>query len=189
MKKLIWVGIVIPLLLTGCGLKDIAIQNAIEATQDEIGKIQTAIAETQAAKTTPSHVVTLAPTPTDTSNLIPTETTKLVSENDLAVCDAYQDLVNAWPADSPAVKAAGSAQDIYLAIEETGAALAAAGRSADSSELGEAGVAVGNAAVKDIEMDETAREIGFVPYFDESRIGGKLLSNLCSELGKPISYP
>ena len=127
--------------------------------------------------------------PTATPTPVPTPTTEPVSENDLAVCDAYQNLVNAWPADAEAVHAAGSAQDIYLAIEEAGAALAAAGHSADNSELGQVGVDVGNAAVRDIKMDETAREVGFVPFFDADRIGGELLSRLCLEMGRPISQP
>lgn len=112
-----------------------------------------------------------------------------VSENDLAVCDAYQNLVNAWPADSPAVVAAGSAQDIYLAIEEAGAALATAGQSADNPELGQVGIEVGNATLRFIEVNEDVVNKGFVVFFGEGRIGGELLSQLCLEMGRSISQP
>ena len=113
---------------------------------------------------------------------MPTPTTEPVSANDLAVCDAYQNLVNAWPADTSAVQAAGPAQDIYLAIEEAGAALATAGLSADDPELGQVGEKVGNAAVRAIELTEELRAIGWIDFFDESRIGGDALSQLCFEL-------
>ena len=175
MKIKIILGILSALFLVGCGPSE--------------GEIQTAIAETEAAQTTPTGSPRLDPPPESTPTLVPTPTVPLVSENDLAVCEAYQNLVNAWPDDSPAVKAAGSAQDIYLAIEETGAELATAGHSADNPELGQAGVNVGNAALRNIEMDEAAREIGFVPFFDETLIGGGLLSQLCLEMGRPISRP
>jgi len=175
MKKMIFLGMLSALFLVGCGISE--------------GEIQTAIAETEAVKPTPTATPTLVPKPTTTPTLVPTPTAELVSDNDLAVCDAYQNLVNAWPDDSPATKAAGSAQDIYLAIEETGAALATAGHSADNPELGQVGVEVGNAALRVIEMDEVAREIGFVPFFDETMIGGELLSQLCLEMGRLISQP
>ncbi len=132
---------------------------------------------------------TATPTMVPTSTSTPTPTEEPVSANDLAVCDAYQQLIDAWPVDSAAVNAAGSAQDIYLAIEEAGAALVDAGKSADDPDLGQIGENVGNAAVRAIELNEEARQIGFVPFFDESWIGGEALSQLCLQIGKPISQP
>jgi hypothetical protein len=118
-----------------------------------------------------------------------TPTAEPVAENDLAVCDAYQHLVDAWPVDSEAVHAAGSAQEIYQAIEAAGAALVTAGQSADDPELARVGESVGEAAVKFIQMDESARQVGFVPFFEESHIQGEALSSLCAEIGRPISLP
>ncbi|MBN1148973.1 MAG: hypothetical protein JXA78_17070 [Anaerolineales bacterium] len=112
-----------------------------------------------------------------------------MSENDLAVCDAYQHLVDVWPADTEAVQAEGSAQEIYQAIEDAGAAVVAASQSADNPELARVGEAVGEAAVAFIQMDESARQIGFVPFFEESQIEGEALSQLCAEIGRSISLP
>jgi len=175
MKIKIILAIFSALFLVACGLSE--------------GEIQTAIAETKTVKAEPIGTPKLVPTRNSTPTLVPTETAELVSGNDLAVCDSYQNLVNAWPGDSPAMKAAGSAQDIYLAIEESGSELATAGQSADNPELSQVGVRVGNAAVRAIEMDEAARQIGFVPFFDEKLIRGEMLSQLCLELGRPISIP
>ncbi len=127
--------------------------------------------------------------PTATPTLVPTPTAEPVSENDLAVCDAYQHLVDVWPADSEAVQAAGSAQEIYQAIEDAGVALATASQSADNPELARVGEGVGEAAVESIQMDETAQQIGFVPFFEESHIEGEALSQLCAEMGRPVSLP
>ena len=127
--------------------------------------------------------------PTATPTLVPSPTAEPVSANDLAVCDAYQRLVNAWPADTPAVQAAGSAQDIYSAIEEAGATLSTAGLSADDPELGQVGEKVGNAAVRAVQYTEELREIGWIDFFDESLIGGEALSQLCLEMGRPVSQP
>ena len=44
MKKKYWLLIIISMLITGCGLTDAAINRAISETQEEVGKIQTAIA-------------------------------------------------------------------------------------------------------------------------------------------------
>jgi hypothetical protein len=123
------------------------------------------------------------------SRSAPTSTPETVSGNDLAVCDAYQHLVDVWPADSEAVQAAKSAQEIYEAIEDAGAELTITSQSADDPELARLGEAVGEAAVEQIQMDESARRIGFVPFFDESMIGGEALSQLCADMGRPISLP
>ena len=40
-----------------------------------------------------------------------------------------------------------------------------------------------------IALDEDARAIGFIPYFDESWIGGEALRQLCIDLGRPVSQP
>jgi hypothetical protein len=135
-----------------------------------------------------------APTPVPTPTLTPvpptsTPTPETVSGSDLAVCDAYQHLVDVWPADSEAVQAAKSAQEIYEAIEDAGAELVITSQSADDPELARLGEAVGEAAVEHIQMDESARQIGFVPFFEESYIGGEVLSQLCAEMGRPISLP
>ena len=132
---------------------------------------------------------TATPTLVSTPTLVPSPTAEPVSANDLAVCDAYQRLVNAWPADTQAVQAAGSAQDIYSAIEEAGATLSTAGLSADDPELGQVGEKVGNAAVQAIQYPEELREIGWIDFFDESLIGGEALSQLCLEMGRPVSQP
>ena len=139
---------------------------------------------------TPATPPTSVP-PTDTPTPSPTSTptAEPVSEDDLAVCDAYQHLVDAWPVDSEAVHAAGSAQEVYQAIEAAGAALVTAGQSADDPELARVGERVGEAAVKFIQMDESARQVGFVPFFEEAHIQGEALSSLCAEIGRPISLP
>ena len=123
-------------------------------------------------------------------NLVETgPTTEPASENDLAVCDAYQHLVDVWPADSEAVRSAGSAQEIYQAVEDAGVALSTAGLSADDPELGQVGERVGNAAVQAIQYSDELREIGWIDFFDESLIGGEALSQLCLEMGRPDSLP
>lgn len=162
-QQMISVGLVL-LLTVGCGL--FATSTAVPPT------------------TTPALI---SPTATPTS--VPTPTAELVSENDLAVCDAYQHLVDVWPADTEAVQAEGSAQEIYQAIEDAGAAVVAASQSADNPELARVGEAVGEAAVAFIQMDESARQIGFVPFFEESQIEGEALSQLCAEIGRSISLP
>lgn len=111
------------------------------------------------------------------------------SRNDLAVCDAYQQLVDSWPADSAAVDEAGSANEIYEAIEDAGQALVSASRSADNPDLADIGEAVGEATVKFIQLNDDARAIGFIPFFDESLIGGNELSQICEEIGRPVSLP
>ena len=62
------------------------------------------------------------------------------SESDLAVCDAYQHLVDVWPANSEQVQAASSAQEIWNAVTDTGEALKTTSETANSNELKEAGI-------------------------------------------------
>ena len=74
MKKPYWVVIIISPFLTGCISSEKAIQNAIAETQAEIGKIQTAIAETEAAKPTGTSTLTQTFTPEPTITTEPTIT-------------------------------------------------------------------------------------------------------------------
>ncbi len=111
------------------------------------------------------------------------------SKNDLAVCDAYQQLVDSWPADSAQVHAAGSADEIFDAIADTGQALVAASQLADDPELADAAETVGENAVKFVEGNANLRERGFIPFFAEHLIGGSELSQICTEIGRPISLP
>ena len=74
MKKRYWVVIVTSLFLAGCMSSDEAIQRAIEETQESIGVIQTAIAETEAAKPTATTTLTPTFTPEPTMTTEPTIT-------------------------------------------------------------------------------------------------------------------
>ena len=111
------------------------------------------------------------------------------SKNDLAVCDAYQALVDSWPADSDAVTAAGSGAEIRAAVEEAGEALVTASQSAKNPELAEVGEIVGGNAAKFFELNADMVESGFIPFFAEYLIGGEELSQLCADIGRPISLP
>ena len=62
------------------------------------------------------------------------------SESDLAVCDAYQHLVDVWPANSEQVQAASSAQEIWNTVTDAGEALKTISETANSNELKEAGI-------------------------------------------------
>jgi len=111
------------------------------------------------------------------------------SEEDIAVCNIYQDLVDTWPADSEAIQAAESIDAIFENITAVGKSLIAVSESANTLELGEAGKAVGEAVSKFAEANAGLIEQGFVPFFDESLIGGETLSQLCEEIGIPIAIP
>ena len=74
MKKRYWVVIVTSLFLAGCMSSDEAIQRAIEETKESVGVIQTAIAETEAAKPTATTTLTTTFTPEPTMTTEPTIT-------------------------------------------------------------------------------------------------------------------
>lgn len=111
------------------------------------------------------------------------------SENDLAVCAAYERLVQSWPADSAQVQASESADEIYDAIAAAGQALVDASRSADNPALATVAEVIGESAVRFVESNANLRAQGFVPFFEESLIGGSELSQICAEIGRPISLP
>lgn len=111
------------------------------------------------------------------------------SAADKAVCDAYQHLVDAWPATSEEVKAASSVDEIYGNITDAGKALIAASEKADSPELAEAGKGVGENAAGFAEKNANLIKSGFVPFFSESLIDGSELSSLCEGIDIPIKLP
>jgi hypothetical protein len=78
---------------------------------------------------------------------------------------------------------------VYKAIEEAGAGLMAAGPLASNPELAQFGEGVGAAAVNFIQLDEITRQADFIPFFDESLIGGGELRQLCQVMGRAISTP
>jgi hypothetical protein len=112
------------------------------------------------------------------------------SEFDLAVCDAYQNLIDAWPANSEEVQAANSAEEIWNAVTDAGEALVTASELAESGELKEAGRQAGEKAVRFF-TDNSSKIInqGFIPFFSESFVGGGELSRLCEEIGNPVTVP
>lgn len=112
------------------------------------------------------------------------------SSSDVAVCDAYQDLVDAWPASAEEVDEASSAEEIWGPIEDAGEGLVEASEAADTPELAEAGRRVGEAAAGYYsDTESTAIAQGFIPFFTEDLIGGSELSALCEEIGRPITLP
>jgi len=108
---------------------------------------------------------------------------------DAAVCEAYQGLVETWPANSEEVQAAGTAMDIWDAVAVEGNALMAAAESAGNAELREAGLAVGEWAANYYENNKDyAVGDGFVPFFNEGQTpGGDVISTICEEIGTPIT--
>jgi len=112
------------------------------------------------------------------------------SESDLAVCDAYQNLIDAWPANSEQVKAADSAQEIWNAVTDAGEALITTSELADTVELKEAGQQAGEMAVRFF-SDNSSKIInqGFIPFFSETFVGGGELRQLCKEVGNPVTVP
>jgi hypothetical protein len=111
------------------------------------------------------------------------------SGKDKAVCNTYQTLVDTWPADSETVQSAESAEAVFDKITAMGESLITVSESAKTTELGEAGISVGEAASTFAEKNAKLIKQGFVPFFSESLIGGKRLSQLCEEIGVPIEIP
>jgi hypothetical protein len=109
--------------------------------------------------------------------------------SDVAVCDAYQQLVDVWPSNSEEVDAAGSRDEIWGAITDAGEALVTASEAADTAELGRAGQRVGEAAAGFVDRNASIVEQGFVPFFTEDLVAGSELSQLCEEIGEPITLP
>jgi hypothetical protein len=112
------------------------------------------------------------------------------SAADIAVCEAYQALVDAWPSDSDDVGANETALDIWSAVSAAGTALADAAESAGNDELREAGLEVGHWADSYFEDNQdNAIGQGFIPFFNESRTpGGETISAQCEGIGNPITY-
>ena len=112
------------------------------------------------------------------------------SESDLAVCDAYQQLVDVWPVNSEEVQAVSSAQEIWDAVTDAGEALMTTSKMAESDKLKEAGKKAGELAVRF--FTENSSKIinqGFIPFFNESFVEGSELSRLCEEIGNPVVMP
>lgn len=111
------------------------------------------------------------------------------SQADLAVCDAYQALVDVWPSNSDEVSAADTAIDIWSRVAAAGVDLAAAAESAGIDELRQAAMEVGDWADSYFEDNQdNAIGQGFIPFFNESQTpGGETISAQCEELGSPIN--
>ena len=169
------------LLLTGCNYpteteneEQNAQKTAVEATLNALS------GESGEREDTNKKEATTTPKPTKT-------TAETNSIKDYAVCDAYQKLIDVWPTEKTWDKGESrSAQTIYADIENAAQDLEEAGSAADNTELGRLAERVGVKAYDFIQLDEGTREIGFIPYFEESLIGGEALNNLCSEIGREI---
>ena len=111
------------------------------------------------------------------------------SAADIAVCDAYQQLVDAWPANSAEVDAAGSSDEVWEAITDAGDALITVSKAAEGPELGQAGQRVGETVSNFINSNSNIIAQGFVPFFNENFVGGSELGQLCEEIGEPITLP
>ena len=112
-----------------------------------------------------------------------------VAASDVAVCKAYQDLVDVWPSTSEEVKAASSADEIWGSITDAGEALVTAGKAASTVELREAGQHVGQVAVDFPEKNAKVVKQGFVPFFSEELVDGSELGLLCKGIEMPITLP
>jgi hypothetical protein len=112
-----------------------------------------------------------------------------VPEQDQAVCQAYQDLIDAWPADSAEVQAAESAEAIFDSITVAGEALIVASQAANDPDIRDAGQFVGEAAASFAERNDSLVARGFVPFFSESLVGGEELTSLCEQIEVPVSLP
>jgi len=112
-----------------------------------------------------------------------------VSANDKAVCEAYQALVDVWPADSADVEAADSPDEVWEAVTSAGLVLIAASEAAETAELGAAGKLTGEAAASFTDRNKSLVERGFIPFFNEEIIAGSGLSQLCEQIGTPVTLP
>ena len=112
------------------------------------------------------------------------------SAADIAVCQAYQGLVDAWPSSSDELDQFGSATEFWNAVSTAGEALVATAESADSDELQEASLEVGQWASTYYEDNrDSVIGQGFIPYYDENHTpGGGTISSNCEEIGTPITY-
>ena len=111
------------------------------------------------------------------------------SAADKAVCDAYQQLVDVWPANSEEVKAAGVVGEIYGKITDAGKALIAASEKADTPALAVEGKRVGEYVAGFADKNANIIKAGFVPFFAEKLVGGRELSLLCEGIEIPIKLP
>jgi hypothetical protein len=109
---------------------------------------------------------------------------------DIAVCDAYQQLIDVWPNPNNRQEKS-SADKIWGAITDAGNALVSASKDADTTDFRETGQMVGEKAVdfrkNNFSSDQIA--MGFIPYFDEQLIYGEKLSSLCKSIGRPVTIP
>jgi hypothetical protein len=109
------------------------------------------------------------------------------SSPDAAVCEAYQRLVDVWPSNSEEVAAYDSPDELWGAITDAGEALVKASEAAETAELGQAGERVGEWAATYTDTARSIVEKGFVPLFTEDSLMREL-SQLCEEIGEPITY-
>ena len=105
------------------------------------------------------------------------------SVSDVAVCDAYQQLVDVWPSNSEEVDAVDSADNLWRAITDAGDALVTASEAADTAELGQAGQRLGEMAAGFVVRNPSIVEQGFVPFYNKD----PELSQLCEGIGEPIT--
>jgi len=105
--------------------------------------------------------------------------------SDVAVCDAYQQLVEVWPSNSEEVDAVDSPDNLWRAITDAGEALVTASEAADTAELGQAGQRVGEMAAGFVDRNPSIVEQGFVPFYNQD----PELSQLCEGIGEPITLP
>jgi len=94
-----------------------------------------------------------------------TPTPEIVSASDVAVCDAYQQLVDAWPTETSEIPAGVSADELWEAITNAVETLVTASEAADTAELGEAGQQLGEIVARDVDfMSAPVIELGFIPF-------------------------
>ena len=110
------------------------------------------------------------------------------SDADIAVCDAYQGLADAWPSTSEEVL---GADDIWGSIETAAEGLIAAAETAGDTEIGAIGLAVGTNAFGyyDRQSADSSVRQGFVPFFTERFLGAEGLASLCNEIGATVVVP
>jgi hypothetical protein len=112
------------------------------------------------------------------------------SEADLAVCDAYQSLVDAWPSDGDDIGANELATDIWTRVSVAAEDLLEAAEGAGIDELRQAALNAGDWADSYFEDNQdNAIGQGFIPFFNESHIpGGETISAQCEAIGSTITY-
>lgn len=83
----------------------------------------------------------------------------------------------------------GSVEEFCEVLAEAGETLVAVSKDANTPELEEAGQRVGEAAASFADRNASLVEQGFVPFFEESLVGGSELRLLCEEIGRPVTLP